>query len=149
MDVKNFLTDVFNTTSRRYLGVVFSSNSPNELKRIHQSLLQHLSPIEEWIGPGQYKAPQIPITRLSYCDLVFREKYPEGLIINCPEDWMFGWSEEDKKVFWTQLSQTYGLNKVFVITSGSPSNLQMINKSFVSHQLNNSNITAWTSKYDS
>lgn len=148
MDVRNFLIEEFETNSRRYLGVVFTSNSPQELIKIHQKLQQHLCPVEEWAGPGQFSAPQIPITRLKFCDSVFREKHPDGLIINFPEDWMFDWSDDDKRVFWTELSQTYGINKIFVITAGSPSNIQMISKSFISRQLNNSNITAWTSKYD-
>jgi hypothetical protein len=148
MDVKDFLRVEFNNFRRRYKGLVFTSNSSNELSSIRQSLLQALSPIDEWIKPGEYHAPLMPISRMDFCEQVFRKNHPDGLLIFLPEEWMFDWTDDDKRVFWRELSQTFGQNKIYVVSNGTTSNIQLINKNFVSTHLEKSNITAWTSKYE-
>jgi hypothetical protein len=79
---------------------------------------------------------------------VFNESHPNGLLITFPEEWMFNWTELDKGVFWTKLSQTYGLNDIYVIFKGTPVITQEVSKYFKIKSNQNSNISAWISKYE-
>jgi len=147
MDVK-LLFESIKIEQCRYRGFAFSSNSSEELKDINDELLKYLAPVEEWSKPGLFTAPNIPISRMSFCDNVFRIKHPNGLLINYPEEWMFNWTELDKGVFWSQLSQTYGLNTIYVTIKGTPLNIKEISKYFKPHKLSDSKISVWTSKYE-
>ena len=147
MDVKTFLHSRVDTNPR-YLGCAFSSNDISQLTKLHADLLKFLSPIEEWARPGEFNSPAVPISRRKFCDLVFSQHHQKGLLIQFPEDWMFDWTELDKGVFWTSLSQTYGVNKIYVIFRGTPSNIQEVCKYFNQVGLDNLNISVWTSKYE-
>lgn len=147
MDVKTFL-QLREDASPRYLGCAFSSNEISQLKKLHAELLKFLSPIEEWAQPGEFDSPMVPISRSKFCDLVFSKRHQNGLLIQFPEEWMLDWTELDKGVFWTTLSQTYGVNKIYVIFKGTPSNIQEVSKYFNQVSLDNSNTSVWTSKYE-
>lgn len=147
MDVKTFL-QFRESVSPRYLGCAFSSNEISQLKKLHVELLKFLSPIEDWTQPGEFDSPAVPISRRIFCDLVFSKRHQNGLLIQFPEEWMFDWTELDKGVFWTTLSQTYGVNKIYVIFKGTPSNIQEVSKYFNQVSIDNSNTSVWTSKYE-
>jgi len=147
MDVKLFF-DTIKMNNYRYRGIAFSTNTSSDLKKLNDDLLKYLSPIEEWSSPGDFNSPQIPISRLDFCELVFRTPHPNRLLITNPEEWMFNWTELDKGVFWTQLSQTYGLNDIYVTYKGTPLITQEVSKYFKLRNLADSNISVWTSKYE-
>ena len=147
MDVSDFLK-AYEKQDKRYLGIAFSSNSPAQLKKIKEDLLRHLSPIEEWESPGTFSSPEVPVSRLQFCQSAFVNRHPQGLLINLPEEWMFDWSVLDRVAFWNMLSQTYGMNRVYVIFRGTPTSMQAVGNCFEPQDLGKSNVTVWKSKYE-
>lgn len=132
----------------RYRGLAFSATSQEGLLQLKQKLLQILSPITVWTYLEQGDAAGLRMSRINFCDAAFKERHPDGLLIYLPEDWMVDWPSSEKRVFWSRLSDTYGINDVYVVFAGTPSNIQDVNSYLVPHGLKNLPVSVWSSKYE-
>jgi hypothetical protein len=77
---------------------------------------------------------------------VFHQPHPNGLILFMPEQWMYNWTKNDKAVFWAQLSETYGQNRIYVVFGETPSILQFASQYLTRVNTAAQQISVWTSK---
>jgi hypothetical protein len=146
-ELKDFLTSRSRSLPR-YLGVIFLANSMPGLDLLKRKLMQNLAPVEIWEIPGQNGAPKIPISRYDFSNAVFSCRHPDGLIIYLPEEWMLGWADDDRRVFWSNLAQTYGNNNIYVVYAGTPSNISHLQSYFSRKNIGDSNFAILSSKYE-
>lgn len=135
-------------SSPRYLGLAFLANSMPGLELLRRKLDQLLAPIDIWDRPGFDGAPQIPISRSDFCHAVFSVERPNGLIVYLPEEWMLGWPDDDRRVFWSNLAQTYARNNVYVVYASTPTNMSHLQNYFHRQALGDSNFAILSSKYE-
>jgi hypothetical protein len=145
------LKKFFNKRQRsipRYLGVAFLADSMAGLELLRRKLDQLLAPIDIWEHPGQNGAPKIPISRSDFCHAVFSVPHPNGLIIYLPEEWMLGWPDDDRRVFWSNLAQTYGRNNIYVVYASTPTNINHLQNYFHRQEIADPNFAILSSKYE-
>jgi len=147
LKIKEFLS-LRNRISHRYLGLAFLANSMPGLELLKRKLTQLLTPVEIWDRPGHNGAPLIPISRNNFCHAIFNVKHSNGLIVYLPEEWMLSWPDDDKRVFWSNLAQTYGHNRVYIIYAGTPSNMSHLQSYFHRNDIGESNFSILSSKYE-
>lgn len=135
-------------SSPRYLGLAFLASSMSGLELLKRKLHQLLAPVEVWDRPGHNGAPQIPISRSDFCHAIFGVERPDGLIIYLPEEWMLGWPDDDRRVFWSNLAQTFGRNDVYVVYASTPSNMSHLQNYFHRKEIGDSNFSILSSKYE-
>lgn len=145
--LKEFLTKRQRSLPR-YLGVAFLADSMPGLELLRRKLDQLLAPVDIWERPGHNGAPQIPISRSEFCHAVFSVARPNGLIIYLPEEWMLGWPDDDRRVFWSNLAQTYGRNNVYVVYASTPTNMSHLQSYFHRQEIAESNFAILSSKYE-
>lgn len=146
-EIKGFLA-LRKRISPRYLGLAFLANSMPGLELIKRKLTQLLAPVEIWDRPGHNGAPRIPISRNDFCHAIFNAEHPDGLIVYLPEEWMLSWPSDDRRVFWSNLAQTYGRNRVYVVYAGTPSNMSHLQSYFHRKDIGESDIAILSSKYE-
>lgn len=146
-ELKEFLASRARS-SPRYLGLAFLANSMPGLQLLKRKLMQILAPVEVWDRPGHNGAPQAPISRYEFCHAIFGKEHPDGLIVNLPEEWMLGWPDDDRRVFWSNLAQTYGRNKVYVVYASTPLNMSHLQSYFHRNDIGESNFAILSSKYE-
>lgn len=107
----------------RYLGVAFGANSVTTMVQLKNKLIQLLGQPVLWARPGENGAPSAPISRNEFCTTLFKQTYPDGILVYRPEEWMIDWADNDKRTFWSNLAETYGRNPVYVIFGATGPNL--------------------------
>jgi hypothetical protein len=131
----------------RYLGIGLSSVSQSDLHTIKTKLVQLVQPDAVWEAPGHGGAPEAPISRNEFCRRLFSNEY-KNVVVYLPEDWMFGWSESDRRVFWSTLACAYGRNRVYVVFSGTASTLSNVDSYLHRSVSLDSGIHIYTSKHE-
>ena len=144
-ELKEFIT-LRKQKPSRYLGLAFLSNSMPGLEFLKRKLAQYFPSAEMWDKPGHNGAPRIPVSRIDFCHEIFRKQHPDGLIVYLPEEWMVGWADEEKRVFWSNLAETSGLNKIYIIYASTPSNMVHLQSNFHCKIIGESNFMILTSQ---
>lgn len=147
--VRQFLIDrARQSPPPRYLSVAFSATKQGELDTLKAKLSQLLRPISVWEKPGQDGAPAVPISRNEFCTRLFSEPHPNGILVYLPEEWMIGWSNADRRVFWTSLAETFGRNRVVVVFTGTPATLANVENYLQRTETFGPAVHVYTSKYE-
>jgi hypothetical protein len=145
VDIREIL-DRHEKETQRYFGIALSNVNPHVLTDIKNQLLQCLSPTELWIAPGEDQAPLVPVSRVQFCIEVFGKPHPNGLIVFMPDQWMFNWTKNDRAVFWAQLAETYGQNRIYVVFGETPSIVQFASTYLTRVTTAAQQVSVWTSK---
>ena len=147
--VRRFLIDrARQSPPPRYIGVAFSAARQAELESLKAKLSQLLHPITVWERPGQDGAPDVPISRNEFCTRLFSDPHPNGILVHLPEEWMVGWSNADRRVFWAHLAETFGRNGVFVVFTGTPATLANVENYLQRTETFGPAVHVYTSKYE-
>lgn len=147
--VRRFLVDrERQSPPPRYTSVAFSATKQVELDTLKAKLSQLLRPVTVWEKPGQDGAPAVPISRNEFCTRLFSEPHPNGILVHLPEEWMVGWSNADRRVFWANFAETFGRNRVVVVFTGTPAALTNVENYLQRTETFGPAVHVYTSKYE-
>jgi hypothetical protein len=148
IQLKESLTQLLtahNAPNVRYRGLGLSANAPEDLALITETLQTLLPDYILW-ELGQNCAPELPCHRAAFIEQAF-EVFQRGLIISLPEEWMYEWSNLDKRAFWAAISETYGRHAVIAVFADTFDNTRLVEPYLNAKPLSSLPVRVWVSKY--